>query len=438
MLNSVSPRPALPTVFPISRVQIQAMKMNALPPFPHPQLRHLTPCMFNGVLQFPVYAMRGGTSTGIVLWERHVPHDTVLREELIRHIMGVPQEGEAPGDRQLTGLGRGTPTSNKVFLVEVERPSQRITSTLAQLAAGRSAIDWSVNCGNMSAALPLFALDTGLIETNAAAEDQMMTIHNRNTGGKMSAQVHWRANGQPDDVAIPGVLGCHPAVDLYLHDPVGAKTGALLPTGRVIERIAGVEASCVDVAVPMVIVSAADLGKSGDESPAELDADEMLKARLRDIWTEAGLRMGLRGPGGVPLTAAQLAASETIPKICMVAPARHGGTLSVRYFTPQQAHASLAVSGGCCLAAACLLPGTVAHKLARPQAVRPDGDATHHLHLENPAGVLTSVLDARSDASVPGGIRIVRAAYRRSAQVLMRGHVPLPHASLLLRAYYSG
>lgn len=168
--------------------------MTEFPPFPHPQLRHLTPCVINGILQCPVHAMRGGTSTGIVLWRQHVLREPELLEELTRHLMGVPHEGEAPGDRQLTGPGRGTLTSNKVFLLDVDGSAQRITSTLAQLAAGRSAIEWSVDCGNMSAALPLFALDTGLIEASAADEDQCIAIHNRNTSSDMSARLHWQAS----------------------------------------------------------------------------------------------------------------------------------------------------------------------------------------------------------------------------------------------------
>lgn len=158
---------------------------------------------------------------------------------------------------------------------------------------------------------------------------------------------------------IPGVLGYHPAVDLDLRNPVGSRTGALLPTGRASEDISGVRASCVDVAVPMVIVAARDLGKSVDEAPAELDADSAFKARLR-------------GRDGVLLTPSLLAASETVPKICIVSPARHGGAIAVRYFTPQQSHPSPAVSAA---------------------------------------------------AAWP---------------LLMRGHVPLPHASAQLKRYYRG
>ncbi|MEG1115770.1 MAG: PrpF domain-containing protein, partial [Janthinobacterium sp.] len=104
-----------------------------------------------GVIEFPVHHMRGGTSTGLVLHASSVPADLALREELLRHLMGTPQSGPLPGNRQLTGLGRGAPTSNKVFLVDVERHEgqPRLVSTLAQLAGGHGDIDWSVNCGNM-------------------------------------------------------------------------------------------------------------------------------------------------------------------------------------------------------------------------------------------------------------------------------------------------
>ena len=129
---------------------------------PAPELEDFVPRVCAGIPRFPVYYMRGGTSTGIVLWHEHLPEEQALKEELIRAIMGVPGCGETRGNKQTTGLGRGAPTSNKVFIVS--RPSTAeadIASTLAQLAADKSAIDWSVNCGNMSAALPMYALDTG-------------------------------------------------------------------------------------------------------------------------------------------------------------------------------------------------------------------------------------------------------------------------------------
>ena len=123
--------------------------------------------------------------------------------------------------------------------------------------------------------------------------------------------------------------------------------------------------SCVDVAVPMVIVRAADVGKTGQETPEELSRDARLKERLREIWVAAGLRMGLRRRGGALMSAAELSHSETVPKVCLVAADDCGAHINARYFTPQSPHSSLAVTGGCCLAVACLIPGTVANAVAR-------------------------------------------------------------------------
>ena len=108
----------------------------------------------------PVHHMRGGTSTGVVLWTRFVPEGRPEREELVRRIMGLPLSGQVAQNRQTTGLGRGTPTSNKIFFAGLEATpaGPRLVSELAQAAARTAAIDWSVNCGNMSAALQLWGI----------------------------------------------------------------------------------------------------------------------------------------------------------------------------------------------------------------------------------------------------------------------------------------
>ena len=119
--------------------------------------------------------------------------------------------------------------------------------------------------------------------------------------------------------------GAFPGVDLFLANPVGAKTGRLLPTGRPVDDVAGYAVSCVDVAVPMVIARAADFGKTAHETIEELEADRDLMAALRTVWVEAGLRMALKGAGGRPMTADELAQSETIPKVCIVGPPQRRG-----------------------------------------------------------------------------------------------------------------
>lgn len=400
-----------------------------------PALPDLVPRQRCGVVEFPVHHMRGGTSTGLVLHAASVPADQALREELLRHLMGVPQCGDLPGNRQVTGLGRGAPTSNKVFLAEVEQHAgqPRLVSTLAQLASGHAAIDWSVNCGNMSSALQLWGLDSGVIEALAIGT-HAIDIRNTNTGVLTTSRMERAPDGSFAAAAIPGVPGSFPRVDLFLHAPVGAKTGHLLPTGNAQDQVLGYDVSCVDVAVPMVIARASQFGKTAQEAVSALQADAAFMREIRLLWSAAGLLMGLRRRDGGLMTREELERSETIPKFCIVGPAEGEGNIAVRYFTPQTGHASLAVSGGCCLAAACLIPGTVAHALAR--GVPPVGrDATEiALGIENPAGILDTTIVARQSGAA-GDITIGSAAYRRSAQILLRGHVPLYQASAALKAW---
>jgi 2-methylaconitate cis-trans-isomerase PrpF len=380
-----------------------------------------------GTWEFPVVHARGGTSTGLVIWDRAAPEAVPLREELLRHLMGLPLTGTTNDTKQITGLGRGYPTSNKVFFAELRTNAAgapQIVSTLAQLASGKSEIDWSVNCGNMSASLPFWAIDQQFLprQLNGAGE---VEIYNTNTKSTMMARIAYDGDGFAF-AAIPGVDGEFPGVDLFLANPVGAKTGKALPTGNASDQFGPYRVSCVDVAVPMVIARAADFGKTGTEPVKDLRGDEKFFSALKALWIEAGLKMGLKGKGGKPMTADELARSETIPKVCIVGPPVNGGHISTRYFTPQEGHATMAVTGGCCLAAACLMPGTVAHEIARGLPSLGIEASEIQVDIENPAGILSATIGGRH---ANGTTTIDRAAYKRSAQVLLRGYAPLYRAS---------
>jgi 4-oxalomesaconate tautomerase len=394
----------------------------------------MKPRLSAGIVEFPVHHMRGGTSTGLVLWDRVAPQERILREELLRHLMGVPLAGRHPGNRQLTGLGRGPATSNKVFFADVEESPEgvRLVSTLAQLASDHGAIDWSVNCGNMSAALPLWAFDTGLIPPTWDAHGfTSLEIRNTNTGVVTTARMSQGAEEKLLVREIPGVDGAFPGVELFLKDPVGAKTGRLLPTGAARDTVDGRTVSCVDVAVPMVIAVAAEFGKTGHESPHSLESDPEFMSALRRLWVAAGRRMGLKRRDGGLMTEDELLNSETIPKVCIIGAPMKGGNLAVRYFTPQTAHSSMAVSGGCCLAAAAMIPGTVAHEIAQGISAPTADYSDIVVGIENPAGILLATIVSRAHQ---GAIEIQGAAYLRSAQILVRGDVPLYRASAALKA----
>jgi hypothetical protein len=367
----------------------------------------------------------------LVIWDRVAPKQLELREELLRHLMGLPLTGTSSDSKQITGLGRGYPTSNKVFFAEMatdDKGGPRIVSTLAQLASGKSQIDWSVNCGNMSAALPYWAIDQRFLprELNGHGE---VEIFNTNTKSTMIGRVTLDGDGFAF-APIPGVDGEFPGVDLFMANPVGAKTGKALPTGSAADRFGDFTVSCVDVAVPMVIARASEFGKTGTEAVKDLRNDDVFFSALKKLWIEAGLKMGLKGKGGKPMTADELANSETIPKVCIVGPPVNGGNISTRYFTPQEGHATMAVTGGCCLAAACLMPGTVAYEIAQDLPALGAQPSEVQVDIENPAGILSATIEGTQTNSAT---KITRAAYKRSAQILARGYVPVYRASPALK-----
>jgi 4-oxalomesaconate tautomerase len=229
---------------------------------------------------------------------------------------------------------------------------------------------------------------------------------------------------------IPGVNGAFPEVDLFLTNPVGAKTGKALPTGAAADRFGDFLVSCVDVAVPMVIARASDFGKTGTEPIRDLRNDSDFFQALKSLWVQAGLKMGLRNSSGNPMSADELANSETVPKVCIIGAPVNGGNISTRYFTPQEGHDTMAVTGGCCLAAACLIPGTVAHDIAWNLPALGSTPTEIQVDIENPAGILSATIEGQS---VGDGTKINRAAYKRSAQILLRGYVPLYRASAELK-----
>jgi 2-methylaconitate cis-trans-isomerase PrpF len=179
----------------------------------------------------------------------------------------------------------------------------------------------------------------------------------------------------------------------------------------------------------MVIARASEFGKTGTESVKDLRGDEVFFSSLKKLWIEAGLKMGLTTKGR-PMTAEELANSETIPKVCIIGPPVNGGNISTRYFTPQEGHATMAVTGGCCLAAACLMPGTVAHELAQGLPSLGATPSEVAVDIENPAGILSATIGG---SHANGETRITRAAYKRSAQILLRGYVPVYRASAALK-----
>ena len=163
--------------------------------------------------------------------------------------------------------------------------------------------------------------------------------------------------------------------------------------------------------MPVVIMRAQDLGKTGAETPEELESDAALKTRLERIRLAVGPRMNL---GDVT--------KKTVPKMSMVSPARHGGALSTRTFIPHRVHEAIGVLGAVSVATACLIPGSVAHRLAGIGASAGD----RRLDIEHPTGFFTVDMSVTVEGAT---VSVRRSALLRTARKLMQGDVFVPHAA---------
>lgn len=350
----------------------------------------------------PCILMRGGTSRGPYFNAADLPTDPAVRDRVLLAVMGSPDV------RQIDGIGGATSLTSKVAIISPsDHPEADVDYLFAQVSLDRPFVDTSPTCGNILAGVGPFAIETGLV----AAEDgrTKVRIRNVNTDSLIDAVVMTpdRQVRYTGDTAIDGVPRTAAPVELNFTNIVGGKTGALLPTGNVRDVIEGVELTCLDVAMPMVIIPATELGKSGHESKAELDADRGFLEQLEMIRQAAARRMGM---GDVT--------DKVIPKVSLLAVPRHGGTISSRYFVPDSCHAAHAVSGAICVACCTALKGSAADGLA----VLEDDPPTR-CRVEHPSGSIEVALDLSRSTD---RLEVHSAGTVRTARKLFAGHVFVP------------
>lgn len=354
----------------------------------------------------PVIIMRGGTSKGPYFRTDDLPADTTARDRVLLAAMGSPDA------RQIDGIGGADTLTSKVAMV---RPSARegvdVDYLFAQVSVTEAVVDTGPSCGNILAGVGPFAIERGMVA--ATGHETRVVIYNENTASRIEAVVS-TDDGTVDydgDQAIAGVPGTAAAVRLNFMDIVGSKTSGLLPSGHLLEQIDGIDVTLVDVAVPMMILRAADLGKTGYETPAELDADRDFFARLEAMRLEAGRRMGLGDVAG-----------KVIPKVAILAAPRDGGHVAARYFVPHKAHAAFAVTGALCVATVSVLEGSVSDGLAQ----RPEGEDREIL-IEHPSGMIDVALRTSGRGH---DLQVVSAGAIRTARKLVTGEVFVPAAAL--------
>jgi len=355
--------------------------------------------------------MRGGTSRGPFFLLEDLPADPEVRDRVLLAAMG------SPDPRQIDGLGGATTVTSKVAMVSPsQRPGIDVDYRFAQVWLDKAIVDTAPSCGNMLAGVGPFAIERGLVTPDA--DETRVRIFDVNTGSRIEAIVQTPGGTvtYAGDQRIDGVPGTAAPVVLSFSDVVGSKCGAMFPTGAVQEEIDGVAVSCIDVAVPMVMMRAGDLGLSGYD-PVEITGNSVLMQRIEKIRLEAGRRMGL---GDV--------AESVVPKVGIFALPRRGGVVHSCYLTPHHVHATHAITGAISVACCASIHGTVAQEVVRSPVVRviePALILNTAVCIEHPSGAIDVYLETAEGGA---GLTVRRANIVSTTRKIIDGRVFVPES----------
>jgi 2-methylaconitate isomerase len=372
----------------------------------------------------PCVIMRGGTSKGLYFHAGDLPPEGEERDRVLKRLMG------SPDILQIDGLGGSRPVTSKVAIIAAsDRDDADVDYTFGQVDIERDLIGYVGNCGNISAGVGPFAVDEKLVE--ATQPYTTVRIYNTNTGKVLCAKVPVREGKAQvtGDCVIAGVPGSGAAIVMDYSGTVGAVSGRLLPTGRLVDQITledgrRLNATLCDVANPCVFIAAADLGLTGDELPDELSADAALMTTIGEIQSKTGQMYGL-WPNW------QDVSMPGFPLVVLVAPpAAYTDAAGVKHEEPSmdlrarllfvnRCHDSMAGTGATCLAAATRIPGSVARRALA------DNDASSTLRIGHPLGVMEVLVSVDPD-SQPDDIRFSTLGFARTARRLMAGQAYLP------------
>jgi 4-oxalomesaconate tautomerase len=342
--------------------------------------------------------MRGGTSKGLFFLASELPDLPGERDALLLRIMG------SGNPLQVDGVGGAHPLASKVAVVSPSRRDDADVDYLfLQLGVEEPTITDQQNCGNILAAVGPFAVERGLIQ--AGRESTTTRIRMVNSDSVVAATFA-TPGGTPDyagGTAIAGVPGTAAPILLRFADTAGSTTGSLLPTGNVSDVVDGVEVSCVDNGMPVVVARAADLGITGYEPHEDLAGNGEISGRVQSLRLAAGKLMRLGDVSGL-----------SVPKTTLVSAPRDGGTICTRTFIPTQPHTAIGVLGAVSVATALLLPGGVGAELAElPGSAR-------LVDVEHPTGHLAVEVELDTSVDPP---RVLSAGVIRTARKLFEGSV---------------
>lgn len=339
--------------------------------------------------------MRGGTSKGGYFLAEDLPDDIAERDAVLLRIMG------SPDTRQIDGMGGGNPLTSKVAVVKKsQRPGIDVDYLFLQVFVDKATVTDMQNCGNILAGVGPFAIERNLVAPKGDRTEVHIFMENTQQIAIASIETPGGIVNYDGTARIDGVPGTTAPVPIIFEDTAGSTCGALLPTGNAVDIIDGIAVTLIDNGMPCVVMDAYELGITGLETVADLEANETLCTKLEAIRLKAGHMMNL---GDV--------SEKSIPKMTMVSPPTKGGAISTRSFIPHRCHTSIGVLAALSVATACLLPEGPAASLARI----PEG-SEKLMSVEHPTGEMKVITTLEGDA-------ITRAGILRTARKLFDGTV---------------
>ncbi len=379
-------------------------------------------------LRIPAVYMRGGTSKGVFFLAGDLPADAVRRDRILLRVIGSPD----PYGRHIDGMGGATSSTSKVVLLaKSTRPDSDVDYLFGAVAIDRPIIDWSGNCGNLTAAVGPFAISAGLVD---APRDGVATVRiwQANIGKRIVAHVPMRHGEVEEEGAfeLDGVTFPSAEIPLEFLDLGGddAGDGPMFPSGAVVDRlqvpgVGTVEATLITAGNPTVFVEAAALGLRGTELQADVNEKTRLLALAEAIRAHGAVAMKLAGSADEAT-----AKRPATPKLAFVArPATYvaadGRTIDAadidllaRIFSMGPLHHAMTGTGAVAIAAAAAVPGTIVFRLCSAL------DRTR-VRFGHPSGTLTVGAEV---ARVGARWTVTKALMSRSARRLMEGWVRVP------------
>jgi probable AcnD-accessory protein PrpF len=378
--------------------------------------------------------MRGGTSKGVFFRLDDLPPAArvpgAARDALLMRVIGSPD----PYGKHTDGMGGATSSTSKcVIIARSEVPGHDVDYLYGQVSIDSAFVDWSGNCGNLSAAVGPFAISNGLIDGDRIPRDGLCTVRiwQANIGKTIIAHVPVTAGEvqETGDFELDGVTFPAAEIQLEFVDPSddGEGGAAMFPTGHLVDtlEVPGVgsfEATLINAGIPTIFLNAADLGYTGAELQGAINEDRAALARFEAIRAAGAVRMGLIAD------ASQAATRQHTPKVAFVAPPREHATSSGRTLAPGDVdllvralsmgklHHAMMGTASVAIATAAAIPGTLVNSAA-------GGGARSEVRFGHPSGTLRVGAEARV---VDGRWTVARAVMSRSARVLMEGHVRIP------------